>query len=53
MTYYDHIKLSLEETIAAIEEGKRKKYFHEKSKAYWEQQEKSKVKPSRLNSRST
>jgi thymidylate synthase len=53
MSYYEHIQLSLEETVQAIEEGKKKKYFHEKNKSYWEEQEKKKVKSSRLNSRST
>ena len=43
MSYYEHIQLTLEETIKAIEEGRRKKYFHEKNKDYWEQQEKQAI----------
>jgi hypothetical protein len=36
---YDEIELSLEETVAAIEEGKRKKFFHLRSADYWKAEE--------------
>ena len=36
---YDAIELTEEELKAAILEGKKKKYFHEKNKDYWEKQE--------------
>jgi hypothetical protein len=53
MTFYDHIELTPEEVEAALLEARKRKYFHEKNKSYWEEQEKKKVKSSRLNSRST
>ena len=42
MTIYDSIELSESELAAAILEGKKKKYFHEKNKDYWLGQEKTK-----------
>lgn len=35
-TIYDSVELTEEETKAAILEAKKKKYFHEKHKDYWE-----------------
>ncbi|HSA83775.1 MAG TPA: hypothetical protein VLF20_02725 [Patescibacteria group bacterium] len=37
--YYNDVELSLQETVDAIREGQKKKYFHEKNKSYWEKQE--------------
>jgi len=51
--YYDIIELTPQEVEAALLEARKKKYFHEKHKSYWEEQEKNKVKSSRLNTRST
>lgn len=36
---YGDIELTDEELKAAVMEGKKKKYFHERSKQYWENQE--------------
>lgn len=33
--YYNDVELSLQETVDAIREGQKKKYFHLKSKDYW------------------
>ena len=41
---YDSVELNEEEMNAAILEGKKKKYFHEKNKAYWEKLESKKGK---------
>lgn len=41
---YEKVILTPEEEMDAILEGKRKKYFHEKHKAYWEEKEKPKTK---------
>lgn len=40
---YDHIKLCPEEIEAAILEGKKKKYFHDKHKDFWIEIENKKV----------
>jgi hypothetical protein len=42
MKPWDNIVLTDEEREAAIIEGKKRKYFHEKNKEYWEAQEKPK-----------
>lgn len=42
MTFYDNIELTTEEIEAALLEGRKKKYFHEKNKDYWVTQEKTK-----------
>lgn len=42
--YYENIELSLQETVDAIREGQKKKYFHEKNKSYWESLESPKGK---------
>jgi hypothetical protein len=39
MKYYEHIELSFEETVQAIEEARKKKYFHEKNKPYWQEKQ--------------
>ena len=39
--WFDKIELTEDELKAAILEGKKKKYFHERNKEYWEAQEKS------------
>ena len=44
MSDYESIELTEEETKAAILEAKKKKYFHEKHREYWQEQER--VKPS-------
>lgn len=36
---YGHIELTPEEYTAAILEGKKKKYFHEKHKDHWAEEE--------------
>lgn len=41
---YNSIELTPEELAAAILEGKKKKYFHERSKDYWASLEKGKTK---------
>lgn len=40
-TIYDSIELSEQEIKEALYEAKKKKWFHERSKAYWEAQEKT------------
>jgi hypothetical protein len=42
MKPYEKVELTEEEIKAAILEGKKKKYFHEKNKGYWEAQERPK-----------
>ena len=39
MSVYDNIELSEDELREAILEAKKKKFFHEKNKEYWEGQE--------------
>jgi hypothetical protein len=39
---YKDIELTPEEIEAALYEGKKKKYFHEKSKEYWQERETTK-----------
>jgi len=39
MKLYDDIQLTPQEQIEAILEGKKKKYFKEKNRAYWEAKE--------------
>jgi hypothetical protein len=36
---YDSIELTQEELIEAIREGKKKKYFYEKNKHHWPDEE--------------
>lgn len=43
-TFYDTVELTEDEIKAAILEGKKKKYFHEKYKDYWEALESKKEK---------
>jgi len=43
MGIYDDIELTPQEQIEAILEGKKKKYFKEKNRAYWEAQERPKI----------
>lgn len=45
MKPWDDIVLTEEEKEAAIVEGKKRKYFFEKSKDYWEAQEDFTIKP--------
>lgn len=40
---YDDIELTEDEIHAALLEAKKKKYFHEKHKEYWEAQENGKT----------
>ncbi len=51
MKLYDDIELTPQEQIEAILEGKKKKYFKEKNRAYWEAQERplNKRRPSNEN----
>ena len=42
MTGYDKIELTDEELKAAILEGKKKKYFHDKNKEHWQKLKKEK-----------
>lgn len=37
--YYDKIELSLTETVEAIQEAKRKKFFHIRNAWYWEKEQ--------------
>jgi hypothetical protein len=39
MSFYDSIELTPEELQAAILEEKKRKYFKEKNKDYWQSQE--------------
>ena len=41
MGIYDDIELTPQEQVEAILEGKKKKYFKEKNRAYWEAQERN------------
>jgi hypothetical protein len=43
MTFYDHIELTPKEVEAALLEARKRKYFHEKNKSYWEEQEQNAV----------
>lgn len=43
MKPWDDIVLTEEEKEAAIEEWKKRKWFHERSREYWEKQDKPKV----------
>lgn len=40
MSYYSNIFLTPEEIEEALEEGRKKKFFHQKSREYWTDQEK-------------
>lgn len=42
--FYGKIELTPEEITEALLEGKKRKYFREKHKAYWEEMENSKDK---------
>ena len=41
---FESVELTEEEIKAALLEGKKKKWFHEKNKEYWDNQERPKVK---------
>jgi hypothetical protein len=50
---WSNTPLNLEEFYEAIEEGKRKKYFHLKHRDYWESQESKKGKTSTTENKTT
>lgn len=47
------VQLTPEEQEAAIWEGKRKKFFHEKHKDYWQQQEHKPKKDGTISNKTT
>jgi hypothetical protein len=51
--FYDSITLTEEEIKEALLEGRKKKYFKEKNKEYWEAQEKTKSKTNIRYAKST